>query len=154
MPPRVETVKEHSAGGVLWRPAAGGGVELCFIATRGGSRWQLPKGHKSAGESDAEAARREVREETGCDGEVEADLGEIAFWFFVGAGETRRRVRKSVRFYLLRYTGGDTADHDAEVDDARWFPASAALRTLTFDSEREIAKQALERLAQDRGMVT
>lgn len=147
---RVATVREHSSGGVLWRPAETGGVEICLISTKGGSRWQLPKGHSNDGETEADAARREVREETGCDGEVQDDLGEISFWFFIGAGADRRRVRKSVRFFLLRYLGGETKDHDAEVDEARWFAQDTALRTLTFDSERTILKNAVEKIATKR----
>ena len=142
---RGPTATETSAGGVLWRKL-GDVVEVCLIATKGGSRWQLPKGHIDAGETAAEAAVREVREETGCSGKVEDELGEISFWFFAGHGTTRRRVRKSVRFYLVGYVAGDTKDHDGEVDDARWFGVDEAADKLTFDSEREILVRAFERL--------
>lgn len=145
VPKKIPTARERSAGGVIWR-RVDGRIEVCLIATRGGTRWQLPKGHASEGESDEQAARREVREETGCDGEVEGDLGEITFWFFVGTGEKRRRVKKSVHFFLLRYLSGDTRDHDAEVDDARWFPLGTALRQITFESERAILEKAADRL--------
>ena len=137
--------KEESAGGVLWRPGAQG-LEICLIATRGGTRWQLPKGHIAEGEGPADAARREVREETGCDGAIEDDLGGIVFWFYVGSGMRRRRVRKTVQFFLVRYESGDTRNHDGEVDDAAWLPADRAVERLTFDSERQILERALERL--------
>jgi 8-oxo-dGTP pyrophosphatase MutT (NUDIX family) len=130
---------------VLWR-ASGGAIEIGLIATRGGARWQLPKGHLDENESEADAARREVREETGCDSVVEEDLGEIAYWFYAGSGATRKRVRKSVHFYLVRYEKGDTADHDAEVDDARFFASDEAMRQLSFDSEREILARGLSLL--------
>ncbi len=136
---------EQSAGGVLWRPRAGG-VEICLIATRGSTRWQLPKGHISGGETLADAARREVREETGCDGVIEDDLGSIVFWFYVGAGGRRRRVRKTVQFFLVRYQSGDTRNHDGEVDDAAWLGAEVAVERLTFESERQILVRALEQL--------
>ena len=68
------------------------------------------------------------------------------FWFYAGAGTKRKRIRKSVRFFLLRYVGGDTGQHDAEVDDAAWFEAREAARKLTFDSERDVLLRALERL--------
>lgn len=143
---------ERSAGGVIWRPAPDGqGAEVCLIATKGGTRWQLPKGHIGRDETEAEAARREVREETGCAGDVEDDLGEITFWFFTRVGDKRRRIRKSVRFFLLRYVAGDTRDHDAEVDDARWFRAEEARHRLTFESEREILVKALPRITADGG---
>ncbi len=137
---------EESAGGVLWRTAEGGAIEICLIATRGGTRWQLPKGHLAGDETLAEAARREVREETGCDGTVEDDLGTIVFWFYVGTGPRRKRVKKTVQFYLVRYQTGETSDHDGEVDEAVWLPADAAARRLTFESERQILVKGVARL--------
>lgn len=146
---------EESAGGVLWRPASGhgddSGYEICLIATRGSTRWQLPKGHLSLGESMADAARREVREETGCDGVIEEELGQIVFWFFVGSGGKRRRVKKSVQFFLLRYARGETRDHDGEVDEAAWLAADIAMRRLTFESERQILGKAVELLKERDG---
>lgn len=141
------TETERSAGGVLWRLGQDGGLEICLIATRGRTRWQLPKGHISEGETEADAARREVREETGCDGQVEVDLGEIVFWFFVSnVGKPRRRVKKTVHFFIVRYEGGDTSRHDAEVDDAAWVAADTAIKQLTFDSERQILVKAVAAL--------
>ncbi len=140
------TFTERSAGGVLWREDPTAGLEVCLIATRGSTRWQLPKGHITNGESVAAAALREIREETGCDGNVEEDLGEISFWFFIGAGGRRRRVRKTVQFFLVRYERGETRDHDGEVDEAAWLLADVAVRRLTFESERQILVKAVERL--------
>lgn len=156
--PRPAPESEQSAGGVLWRPGsdrsdpgaeaerAPPNVEVCLIATRGSSRWQLPKGHVSGAETLEEAARREVREETGCDGVIEDDLGPIVFWFYVGSGQKRKRVRKTVQFFLLRYETGNTSDHDGEVDDAVWLSADAAVRRLTFESERQILLKGLGKL--------
>ena len=124
---RAPTETEQSAGGVLWRPAAAGkpGVEICLIATRGSTRWQLPKGHLSVGESDAEAARREVREETGCDGSTI----ELTTWARSSSGSSSAPALAAAgceerQFFLLRYAAGETRDHDGEVDEAalarRW----------------------------------
>ena len=43
--------------------------------------WTLPKGTLQAGETSAEAALREVREETGYACEVVHDLGPVTYWF-------------------------------------------------------------------------
>ncbi|MFH0902978.1 MAG: NUDIX hydrolase [Pseudomonadota bacterium] len=148
MPELSGKITEHSAGGVLWRPDQddSGNQEICLIATRGRTRWQLPKGHISEGETEDQAAQREVREETGCLGDVECDLGEIVYWFFAGKGDARRRVRKSVRFFLIRYRSGNTSDHDTEVDDACWLPAQRARDMITFSSERNVLDAALRKI--------
>ena len=42
---------------------------------------------------------------------------------------------------------GDTADHDHEVDDARWMPLAEARRRLSYPGERRMIEQALSVLA-------
>mgnify|MGYP003392721589 CR=1 FL=1 len=51
--------------------------ELSFLLLRHASRWDLPKGHVDAGESDRECALRELREETGYEGQGARLLGKV-----------------------------------------------------------------------------
>lgn len=141
---------EVSAGGVIFRHTASG-VEIALIATKGGTRWQLPKGKQEPGESLEMTAAREVAEETGLVGIVQAPLETIDIWFSVTEGGRSIRSHKVVHFYLLEYQHGTTEDHDDEVDDARWFPAADALVALTFPSERRVAEQALALLSEPDG---
>ena len=55
------------------------------------------------------------------------------------------RVFKTVGFYLCEYVAGDTADHDHEVDDARWMPIEQARTELTYPGEREMIERALSK---------
>jgi 8-oxo-dGTP pyrophosphatase MutT (NUDIX family) len=86
---------------------------------------------------------REVLEETGLVGEIEHDLGTIRY-FYVWEGV---RVRKQVRFFLMRETGGDIGDHDEEMEDVRWFPARRALKRAAYRGEREVLERAVGLLA-------
>jgi len=133
---------EVSAGGVIYREEASS-LEVCLIATQGGTRWQLPKGLVEKGEPVATAAAREVREETGLEGEVEGQLDKIDYWF-VWKEDDGRSVRhhKLVHFFLMRHTGGDTSLHDHEVDEARWFPISEAIKKVAFANERKVVEKA------------
>jgi len=102
----------------------------------------LPKGHIDPGETPLQAALREVREETGVQAELVGELGEVRYWYRRGG----RSVPKSVVFYLLRYLSGNTADHDEEVEEARWMSLAQACAELTYEGEREIAERALAAL--------
>jgi 8-oxo-dGTP pyrophosphatase MutT (NUDIX family) len=125
-----------------------GGLELCLINPSGRGTWALPKGWIEPGETPEIAALREVREETGLDGVIEDELGTIEYWFF--SREERVRVHKTVHFFLVQYTGGDTADHDHEVAEARWLPVERALDVMTYPNEREIVRRALA-IIENRG---
>jgi 8-oxo-dGTP pyrophosphatase MutT (NUDIX family) len=133
---------EISAGGVIYRDTPRG-IAVCLIATKGGKRWQLPKGKREDGESLEQTAAREVAEETGLTGTVGERLEKIDLWFTWNEAGKRVRHHKLVYFYLLRYEHGSTADHDHEVHDARWFDAEDALTRLTFPNERRVLARAL-----------
>jgi NADH pyrophosphatase NudC (nudix superfamily) len=57
-----------------------------------------------------------------------------------------RSIPKSVVFYLLRYLSGDPKDHDDEVEEARWMTLVQARTELTYESEREMVRRALQAL--------
>lgn len=132
-----------SSGGVLFR-RTGEQVEVVLIQTRA-DRWQIPKGAIEEGETREQAARREVREETGIDGEVLEHLETIEYWFT--AGTRRQKRHKSVHLFLLKCLGGDTRDHDDESMDARWFPLEEASQKLSFANERHALDLARTRIA-------
>ena len=143
---RVVTKEQVSAGGVAFR-RAGARVEVALISVGQSARWQLPKGLVGRGESPESAALREVREEAGVVCELLAPIDTAEYWYYGGArggGGGRVRFHKFVHFYLLRYLSGDVADHDSEVNEARWFEIGAAVAALAFKSERQIAERARE----------
>jgi 8-oxo-dGTP pyrophosphatase MutT (NUDIX family) len=136
----MRTRTERSAGGVVYR-RIGEGIELLLAARRtqrGELAWGLAKGQIEPGEDPAETALREVKEETGIHAEIEGDLGEISY-FYVWEGV---RVRKSVRFYFMRATGGDVSQHDHEMEEVRWFPLEEARRKATYKTERDVIEKA------------
>jgi NADH pyrophosphatase NudC (nudix superfamily) len=59
-------------------------------------------------------------------------------------------VDKVVRFFLFEYRAGDVADHDHEIEDARWMPLEEAARSLTYEGEREMVSRAMSRYGADR----
>ena len=113
------------------RPAADGSKVLA-----------LPKGHPEDDESAADAALREVREEAGVEARVVDKLGDVRYWYTRGG----QRIAKVVSFFLLEYIRGEVADHDREVEHARWLALEDAARQLTYKGERDMVSRALSRL--------
>jgi 8-oxo-dGTP pyrophosphatase MutT (NUDIX family) len=142
----MSSEREVSAGGVVVHD----GRVLVIVPTRraadGSQVLALPKGHLDEGETIVQAATREVREETGIVAEPMQELGEVRYWYV----RDRRKVAKSVYFFLFRLLGGDLAEHDDEVLEVRWMALAEAQEALTYAGERGMVERALVICAQDR----
>jgi 8-oxo-dGTP pyrophosphatase MutT (NUDIX family) len=119
-------------------------------SARGSLQWTLPKGAREEGETVAETALREVREETGLEAELIGPLDTIDYWF-VWAPE-RTRYHKFVHYFLMRFAGGDFSQRDHEMEDAAWFEPDEARRRMSFANERKLLDLIPDVLAtQDAG---
>lgn len=88
--------------------------------------WMVPGGGIEAGESSAEAAAREVKEETGLDVEIGRLIWHVE--------EVSERGQRFVNFFIARVSGGKLAlGHDPEYDDAH-----QVLREVKFMSREEV----------------
>ena len=141
--PRVrKTRNEHSCGGAVIT-VRDGVPFVALIATRNKTRWGLPKGAVTDGETSEAAALREVLEETGLQARIVKLLDTIEYSF--RAGDTV--IKKSVDFYLMDYLSGELNPQLSEVDDVQWVELSAALQRASFDSERKLLEMAMQELS-------
>jgi len=134
----LETEEVSAAGGVVFK-ITDKKFRVALISI--GNLWFLPKGLIEPGETVEETALREVKEETGLEGEIVEKLGKISYNFI-----RDKHYFKTVHFYLLRHIGGSVRNHDSEADRAKWFPISAALLLLTYRLEKNILEKAGELL--------
>ena len=140
--PGFRNARAVSAGGVVHRSREGR-TEVALVHRRQPRLWALPKGTPDAGETSAETAVRETREETGLEVEIEVPLESISYYFVRG----RTRFNKTVHFFLMRPVGGSTDDHDHEFDEVRWVQLEEALELLTHATERGVVEHAAAVLA-------
>ena len=142
--------REFSAGAVVVRRLSG---RWWLAAIRPGGKpegvWALPKGQISPGDSAADTALREVAEETGLVGRLEAKLGDVRY-VYTWQGE---RIFKVVSFFLVRYESGKLGEIPEafrhEVAEVRWLPLDDAPRLLAYQGERRLAEKAIAVLAGD-----
>jgi 8-oxo-dGTP pyrophosphatase MutT (NUDIX family) len=120
------TGEVRAAGAVLENDAG----EVAVIYRPKYEDWTLPKGKLEPGETEEEAAVREVEEETGYLGELGDELGQVSY--------TDRHGRpKVVRYWRMKVTGGEFQPN-REVSELLWLPPGQAAERLSFDRDREI----------------
>jgi 8-oxo-dGTP diphosphatase len=94
--------------------------------------WTFPKGKVDPGESDEQAAVREVEEETGYRCALEAELPSTRYF------DNRGRP-KLVRYWRMRIVDGVFAVNN-EVDQIAWLTPAEARARLSYDRDRELAE--------------
>jgi 8-oxo-dGTP diphosphatase len=124
----------RAAGGVLWR-ADGGSPALAVVHRPKHRDWSLPKGKLEPGESFAEAALREVAEETGC----RAELGDFAGYALY---EVKGREKLAL-FWNMSLIDDLGFTPTGEIDDVAWLVPAAALGRLSHQLERGILRGVL-----------
>lgn len=169
------TLEEKSAGGVVYRLKRefsdsnfqfSRDIEFLIGKHSGYHKWVLPKGLVERGESEQEAAVREVAEEVGVEAQIVgmAPIKIIEYWYYAdfgvqtgkdakggesirrvktyqeeGAGKTR--VHKQVIFYLMEMQK-DLGSAGWEMSDRKWVTYEEGMKTLEFETEREVFEEA------------
>jgi 8-oxo-dGTP pyrophosphatase MutT (NUDIX family) len=120
----------RAAGGVVSRRGENGAVEILVVHRPRYDDWSFPKGKLEPGESEKDAALREVEEETGLQCRIERELGTTRYRDSHGRPKT-------VRYWLMSPIDGRLAGADG-VDEAQFVPIATAAKLLTYEHDREL----------------
>jgi 8-oxo-dGTP diphosphatase len=116
----------RAAGGLVVRDG-----EVAVVHRPKYDDWSLPKGKLDPGESWAQAAVREVEEETGVRARIVSELRPAHY-------HDRKGRPKTVRWYRMDVEDAGTFEPDDEVDELRWLIPEEARRLVSYDHDREL----------------
>lgn len=133
-------VDERSAGAVVVFISQDGKPEYLLLHYTAG-HWDFPKGNIEAGETEKEAAVREIREETGItDVEFVEGFQQVISYRYRKA---RRLVDKQVVFFSARTRTRDIRISHEHVGFA-WKDYDDAMRQLTFRNAKSVLEAAVQ----------
>ena len=124
----------HSAGAVLYT-VIDGERRYVLVREKNGS-YGMPKGHVEPGETLAETAIREIREETGVSATLQAADPVTVDEYPIAGGDIKR-----VSWFVAQYADQTPVADRTQVLGVLVLPIEAALRTLTYGSTREILRK-------------
>jgi len=128
---------KRAAGGIVFKDDA-------ILSIFRFNRWDFPKGHVEAGETDADAALREVAEETSItELTIEKDLN---FTYHIFKNENEQFVLKETHWYRMRTHSEKPPVPQTEesISDAKWISFSELDRIVgnTYPSIAELITMA------------
>ena len=123
----------RAAGGVVRRRTKNGRAEYALVHRPRYDDWSVPKGKLDPGETDEEAAFREVEEETGVRGTLVTELSPARY-------PDRKGRLKQVRYWLMEPVDGKVSKFrpNNEIDELRWCSASDAGKLLDHEHDRKL----------------
>lgn len=126
-----EVKKEKSCGCIIIK----NGKVLLIQQTEG--HWGFPKGHMELGETEIETAKREVKEETNIDVEINKDKRYVLEY------TTDKGVLKEVVLFIAKKINGDERYQVSEIKTMEWLTYKDAIDRITYDNTRELLKRVL-----------
>jgi 8-oxo-dGTP pyrophosphatase MutT (NUDIX family) len=121
----------RAAGAVVWRRGSHGRPEALLIHRPRYDDWSFPKGKLKPGESDEDAALRELEEEVGIRAQLGPELLSTSY-------RDAKGRKKSVRYWAIELPERAEPIAGDGVDEWRWAPLDEAADELTWDRDRGV----------------
>ncbi len=140
----MEPRRTRSAGGIVLGDAG----TIALVRSRGGHGWTFPKGHVEEGETDEQAARREIEEETGLTGlELIDDLGSYERYRIGERGDENDLSEiKEIHLFLFAAAPHSSLTPALEIEEAAWIALPRMITTLTHPKDRAWFTTVFERV--------
>ena len=132
---------EFSAGGIVYK--RNGSVKILVAQHSQHHGWVFPKGligDHVEGEKKEDTAVREVKEETGIEAEIEKSITPVTYWYVW----EKEKIKKTVYYFIMKFVGGNIADHDHEMEEVEWIAETEVENRLTYPSDKKAWAEAKE----------
>lgn len=138
-------IRTRTAGGIVIGPSG----TIAMVRHRNSDMWLFPKGHHEDNESDEEAARREIHEETGIANlEYLDDLGSYERNPIFPNGKSDLTTMKEIRMFLFLAPDGAQLAPSFEIAEAKWVPLAQVVDTIGNPRDRAWFVGMFERVRQ------
>ena len=109
-----------------------------LVISQHGTAWSLPKGHIDEGESELEAAKREINEESGvAQLKFVRKLGSYQRYKINKKGEEDWSEFKTIAIFLFKTDENLLKPIDPENPEARWVQKEKVAELLTHPKDKE-----------------
>ena len=139
----LECFYERSCGAVVFHEI-GEVTRFLLIKNKRSAHWSFPKGHVEEGESDEQAAIREVKEETGIDIQILEGFKAKSEY------SIQHKIEKLVYIFAATCESTKTTIQEEEIDDYLWLDYSKAMKHLKFENDKNILRRVNEYLKKNK----
>lgn len=132
-------IKVRSAGAIIYFKEK---EDLKFLLLQyKGKYWEFARGHIEKGESQKQAASREIKEETGLENlKYVSNFKTYSTWQYEDEGKL---VDKKVTLFLVESMDQKVSISHEHIGN-EWLIAEDALNRITFDNSKKAFKNALD----------
>ena len=138
-PYRLDCYYERSCGAVVYRKI-NEDIRYLLIKNRRSANWSFPKGHVEKNETSEDTAKREVYEEAGI------RISIIPGFQSKSEYSIQNRIQKTVQIFVATTMDTQTKIQPEEIEDYIWLTFDNAYKSLKFENDKVILKEARELL--------
>lgn len=125
--------KEKSCGAIVYR-LDGENIMILMVRHTNGGHWSFPKGHVEQNETEVQTAKREIKEETGIDVEIDTRFKEKVTY------SPKKDVLKDVIFFAAKTDSKEYVRQQEEISKIEWVNLDHAEKRVSFENDRRMLK--------------
>lgn len=135
--------KEKSCGAIILRKN-NKEIETLLLKHNAG-HWAFAKGHVEGNETEEETARREIKEETNLEVDIDTNFRTSVVY------SPMEGVEKEVVYFLAYKKDGEEKPQLEEISKIKWENLNNAINQVTFENDKEIIRKVQQYLENKKG---